>query len=45
MRARAPLFDTGPFSVVGRATGEKACELWTVTPEGTIAASATATFA
>ncbi len=45
MRARAPLFDTAPFSVVGRPTGEKSCELWTVTPEGTIAATATATFA
>ena len=44
MRARAPLFDTAPFSVVGRPTGDKSCELWTVTPEGTIAASVTATF-
>jgi len=44
LRARAPLFDTAPFTVVGRPTAE-GCELWAVTPEGTIAQSATATFA
>jgi len=44
MRARAPLFDTAPFSVVGRPTGDRECELWAVTPEGAIAMSATATF-
>lgn len=42
MRARAPLFDTAPFSLVGRPTGANACEVWAVTPEGTIAMSATA---
>jgi 3-methylfumaryl-CoA hydratase len=45
MRARAPLFDTAPFDVVGRPSGDKSCEVWTVTPEGTVAASAAATFA
>jgi 3-methylfumaryl-CoA hydratase len=45
LRARAPLFDTAPFTVIGRPSGEKACELWAVTPDGTIAVSATATFA
>jgi 3-methylfumaryl-CoA hydratase len=44
LRARAPLFDTAPFTVVGRPSGEKACEVWAVTPDGTIAVSATATF-
>ena len=45
LRARAPLFDTQPFTVVGRPTGENTCELWAVTPDGTIAQSATASFA
>jgi len=45
LRARAPLFDLAPFTVLGRPTGERTCELWAVTPEGTIAQSATATFA
>jgi 3-methylfumaryl-CoA hydratase len=43
MRARAPLFDTDPFRVVGRPTDD-GCELWALTPEGTIAMAATATF-
>ena len=44
VRARAPLFDTAPFDVVGRPTADgKGAELWTVTPKGTIAAQATAT--
>ena len=38
-QARAPLFDTAPFELRGRPT-EKGCELWAVTPEGTIAMSA-----
>jgi len=42
MRARAPLFDVAPFSVVGRRAGRTA-ELWAVTPEGTIAMQAVAT--
>ena len=42
MRARAPLFDIAPFSVVGRRAGGSA-ELWAVTPEGTIAMQAVAT--
>jgi 3-methylfumaryl-CoA hydratase len=46
IRARAPLFDTSPFDVIGRPTADgKGAELWTVTPKGTIAAQATATFA
>ena len=46
VRARAPLFDTAPFDVVGRPTADgKGAELWTVTPKGTIAAQATATLA
>ena len=33
MRARAPLFDTAPFELVGRPTdGGAACEVWAVTP-------------
>jgi 3-methylfumaryl-CoA hydratase len=42
MRARAPLFDVAPFSVVGRRAGETA-ELWAVTPEGTVAMQVAAT--
>ncbi len=42
MRARAPLFDVAPFSVLGRRVGGTA-ELWAVTPEGTIAMQAVAT--
>ncbi|WP_395713900.1 MaoC family dehydratase N-terminal domain-containing protein [Reyranella sp.] len=46
VRARAPLFDTAPFNVVGRPTPDgNGAELWTVTPKGTIAAQATATLA
>jgi 3-methylfumaryl-CoA hydratase len=46
IRARAPLFDTAPFDAIGRPTADgKGAELWTVTPKGTIAAQATATFA
>jgi 3-methylfumaryl-CoA hydratase len=46
VRARAPLFDTAPFNVVGRPTADgNGAELWTVTPKGTIAAQATATLA
>ncbi len=44
VRARAPLFDTAPFDVIGRPTADgKGAELWTVTPTGTVAAQATAT--
>jgi 3-methylfumaryl-CoA hydratase len=46
VRARAPLFDTAPFDVIGRPTADgQGAELWTVTPKGTIAAQATATLA
>ncbi|UYN94156.1 MAG: MaoC family dehydratase N-terminal domain-containing protein [Enhydrobacter sp.] len=46
VRARAPLFDTSPFDVIGRPTQDgKGAELWTVTPKGTIAAQAAATLA
>jgi 3-methylfumaryl-CoA hydratase len=42
VQARAPLFDTAPFELRGRPTGDDGCELWAVTPEGTVAASARA---
>lgn len=42
MRARAPLFDVAPFTVVGRRAGHTA-ELWALTPQGTIAMQAVAT--
>jgi 3-methylfumaryl-CoA hydratase len=46
MRARAPLFDTAPFELVGRPSDDgSTCELWAVTPEGTVAMSAGASFA
>lgn len=44
MRARAPLFDVAPFTVVGRPTPSGA-ELWAVTPQGTIAMQAQAELA
>jgi 3-methylfumaryl-CoA hydratase len=45
MRARAPLFDTAPFELVGRPSDDgSTCELWAVTPEGTVAMSAGASF-
>jgi 3-methylfumaryl-CoA hydratase len=44
MRARAPLFDTAPFDLVGRPVeGGAACEVWAVAPGGTIAMQASAT--
>jgi 3-methylfumaryl-CoA hydratase len=40
-QARAPLFDTAPFELRGRpASSGRGCELWAVTPEGTIAMGA-----
>lgn len=46
LRARAPLFDTAPFNVVGRPVdGGRGAELWAVTPEGSIAMQAAARFA
>lgn len=42
MRARAPLFDVAPFTLVGRRVGGVA-ELWAVTPEGTTAMQVVAT--
>jgi 3-methylfumaryl-CoA hydratase len=40
-QARAPLFDTGPFELRGRPSADgRSAELWTVTPEGTVAMSA-----
>ena len=40
-QARAPLFDTAPFELRGRpAMSGRGCELWAVTPEGTVAMSA-----
>jgi 3-methylfumaryl-CoA hydratase len=42
-QARAPLFDTAPFELRGRPTADgRSCELWAVTPEGTVAMSAQA---
>ena len=38
-QARAPLFEGAPFELRGRPTAT-GCELWAVTPEGTIAMSA-----
>jgi 3-methylfumaryl-CoA hydratase len=46
MRARAPLFEDEPFELVGRPTGDgNGAEVWALTPAGTIAMQATATFA
>jgi len=46
MRARAPLFEDDPFELVGRpAEGGNGAEVWAMTPSGTIAMQATATFA
>lgn len=42
MRARAPLFDVAPFTLLGRRNGSTA-ELWAVTPEGRIAMQVVAT--
>ena len=45
-RARAPLFDVAPFELRGRPTADgRRCELWAVTPEGTVAMSAQVEFA
>jgi 3-methylfumaryl-CoA hydratase len=45
-QARAPLFDTAPFELRGRPTGDgRGAELWAVTPEGTVAMSARAELA
>jgi 3-methylfumaryl-CoA hydratase len=45
MRARAPLFDNAPFDLVGRPTQDgAACEVWALTPSGTVAVEASATF-
>jgi 3-methylfumaryl-CoA hydratase len=45
-RARAPLFDTSPFILVGRpADAGQAAEVWALTGDGTIAMQAKATFA
>ena len=45
MRARAPLYDTAPFTLVGRPMPDgSGCEVWALTPDKTIAMQATATF-
>jgi len=44
-QARAPLFDTAPFELRGGPRASGGCELWAVTPEGTVAMSATLEFA
>ena len=42
-QARAPLFLGAPFELRGRPTGDgRGCELWAVTPQGTVAMSAQA---
>jgi len=41
-QARAPLFEGAPFELRGKP-GDKGCELWAVTPEGTVAMSASVT--
>lgn len=43
MRARAPLFDVAPFTLVGRLVGDDAAELYAVGPSGGIAMQASAT--
>jgi 3-methylfumaryl-CoA hydratase len=44
-QARAPLFDTAAFELRGRPTADgRGCELWAVTPDGTVAMSAQAEF-
>jgi 3-methylfumaryl-CoA hydratase len=43
-QARAPLFEPAPFELRGRPTAT-GCELWAVTPEGTVAMSAVAELA
>ena len=46
LKARAPLFETAPFTLAGRpAEGGRACEAWALTPSGTIAMQAKATLA
>lgn len=45
-RARAPLFDTSPFTLAGRPTHEgQGAEIWALTQDGTIAMQAKASFA
>lgn len=45
-QARAPLFDTAGFELRGRPAADgHGCELWAVTPEGTVAMSAQAELA
>jgi 3-methylfumaryl-CoA hydratase len=45
-QARAPLFDTAPFELRGRPSADgRGCELWAVTPDGTVATSARVEFA
>jgi 3-methylfumaryl-CoA hydratase len=43
-QARAPLFEGAPFELRGRPTAD-GCEVWAVTPEGTVAMSARVDFA
>jgi len=45
MRARAPLFVDAPLRMVGKPTGPNGCEVWAVTPEGTIGQNVGVTFA
>jgi len=43
-QARAPLFEGAPFELRGRPTAD-GCDLWAVTPEGTVAMSGQVQFA
>jgi 3-methylfumaryl-CoA hydratase len=46
MRAKAPLYADEPFRIAGRPRqGGKACDLWAITPQNTVAMEAVATFA
>ena len=45
MRARAPLFDTEPVTLVGGLTEDgRGCSAWAIKPDGTIATETRATF-
>jgi 3-methylfumaryl-CoA hydratase len=45
-QARAPLFDTAPFELRGRPSPDgTSCDLWAITPAGTVAVSAHAELA
>ena len=46
MRAMAPLYAGQPFRIAGRPRNDgKACDLWAITPQNTVAMEACAVFA